>query len=200
MLPCVVTTDDPKSAPFINIGGSRIAMTELYLHPVEAVQGRTAWTRRSATLRRQRISSPRRAIRATGPSRLSSTGSSPSTIRDFGIDARPRAGRCPATWKPVRGLSQVRPARARLSAGQVRCLPGGETRGVLVQAPRLLSELRRPADDRDGGTPGGPRLPGAARPPVGAVATLRACGTCWRHGPRSSRRCSVSSTGRFQGT
>ena len=172
---CIATADVHKSAVFIEIGACPIAATELYPHPVEAVQGRTAWARRIATLRRRRISSRRRGIApsARGDAALPARG--PALSERFGIGALPRDRAAAALrGRRVRGLSQVRFARARLSAGQVRRLPGREAGGILVQAPRFLPELRRAADGRDGGVARGQRLAAAARSPVGAVAAVRA--------------------------
>jgi hypothetical protein len=72
----------------------------------------------------------------------------------------------------VRGLPQVRQTRRRLSSGQVRRLSGREACRVQLQAPRLLSELRCPANGRDGGVARGRRAPSAADPPMGAVTAF----------------------------
>jgi hypothetical protein len=85
-----------KSAAFDKIAIRRIGPAEVYAYATKKVQGRTrmAWIWRTATLRKPRALSHRRAIRGTGRKRLRSTGWSPSTIRRSGIVARPRGGRC----------------------------------------------------------------------------------------------------------
>src|SRR5690606_9407684 len=92
--------DGHESAAFIEIEACRIAMTCVY-GDVEAVQGRTAWAGRSATLRKRKAPSRRRAIYyGTGPKRRCSIISSwPSTIPNLGIVGRPRDERCRSTWK-----------------------------------------------------------------------------------------------------
>ncbi len=111
--------------------------------------------------------------------------SAPSARDDAFIPARGRAlsrvsgsTRCRGSTaaavrgRRVRRLSQVRLARARFSAGQVRRLPGREARGIFVQTSRLLPELRRAADGRDGGTARGRRPATAAGSPMGVVAAV----------------------------
>jgi len=74
-------------------------MAKVYAHVVESVQGRTAWARRTATLRRRKISSRRRDIGGTGRNRRCYTSSWPSTMPGSGIGGQPRGGRCRGTWK-----------------------------------------------------------------------------------------------------
>jgi len=57
------TDDGHASAALIEIEARRIALACVYAHAVEAVQGRTAWARQSATLRRRRDSSRRSRAR-----------------------------------------------------------------------------------------------------------------------------------------
>jgi len=141
----IATADVHKSAVFTEIGACPIAATELYPHPVEAVQGSTAWARRVATLRRRRISSPRRDTRVTGPRRRSSTSSWPSTIRGFGTGARPRVGPCRATWelssKPISGAAC--PSTAFCGSSAMPARPRSSWHSHVVCSRRLCGVLNR---------------------------------------------------------
>lgn len=77
-------------------------------------------------------------------------------------DGRPSGG--------VSGLPLVRMARWRVRTIPVRRVPDRAPGRVLVQDPRVLSELRRPAHDRARRSPGGPRHPGCPGSTVGLDA------------------------------
>ena len=72
----VVADDGHESPAFDEIEVCRIGPAEICAYFIAAVQGRTAWAGRSATLRKPQASSHPRAIRATGRKRRCSTGSS----------------------------------------------------------------------------------------------------------------------------
>src|SRR5690606_2365497 len=77
----------------------RIGLACVYCHALGAVQGRTAWSRGTETLRRRRASSRRRGTGDTGRKRRCSISSWPSTIRSSGIVGWPKGERCRGTSK-----------------------------------------------------------------------------------------------------
>src|SRR5690554_3139929 len=88
-----------ESAVLVEIEACRIGLACVYCHALRAVQGRTAWSRRTETLRRRRASSRRRGTGDTGRKRRCSISSWPSTIRSSGIVAWPKGERCRGTSK-----------------------------------------------------------------------------------------------------
>ncbi len=142
--------DDKQSAPFIDIGACRIpwlsSTLALSRHCREARHGLAA-PRHCAGERFHRaagvFAAPSRGDAAL-PARGRPLSPAPGSARFRGANTATVRGR------RVRSLSQVRPAGARLSSGQVRRLSGREAGCVQLQEPRLLSELRGPADGRDG--------------------------------------------------
>src|SRR5690606_40278627 len=88
-----------ESAVLVEIEACRIGLACVYCHALGAVQGRTAWSRRTETLRRRRASSRRRGTGGTGRKRRCSISSWPSTIRSSGIVAWPKGERCRGTSK-----------------------------------------------------------------------------------------------------
>ena len=74
----------------------------------------------------------------------------------------------------VRGVSEMRPAQARVSVRALRGLSCREARRLQLQAAWLLPELRRAADGGKRGAPGRRSAAAKAPAPVGAIAALRA--------------------------
>jgi len=70
----------------------------------------------------------------------------------------------------VPGLPDLRRALRRVRPVPVRGVRIRPVRGLLLQGPPAVRELRRPAYDGAGGAPGRPGLSGGARPAVGADA------------------------------
>ncbi len=92
----------------------------------------------------------------------------------------------------VRGLSRVRVPRARCSAGALRHLPCLASSSVALQAPRFVSELRRPAYGRECGIAGGPGVCRAAGTPRGVERSASVAVSVRKpsrgHGPGARRR------------
>src|SRR5690606_39316210 len=88
-----------ESAALIEFEACRIGLTCVYCRAVGAVQGRTACSRRSETLRRRRASLRRRGIDGTGRKRRCSISSWPSTILSSEIVGWPKGERCRGTSK-----------------------------------------------------------------------------------------------------
>jgi hypothetical protein len=97
-------------------------------------------------------------------------------VPDRGIDpARVRGRASISRWfhAPFRGtrvprLPGVRPARARLRPREVRRMPPRAPCRLLLQAARVLPELRRTTHGRDVGTSRRPRVPARPGQAVGA--------------------------------
>ena len=83
----------------------------------------------------------------------------------------------------VPGVPAVRGVRGRRGALSVRGLRARASRPVLVQGPRVLSELRRAPDDGAGGAPGGRGAAVGAGAAVGLTVPYRLrYQMAWNHG------------------
>ena len=100
-------------------------------------------------------------------------GAAPGGARAPRHRARPgqlrRTRTAPLRRAGARALTVVRRARGRFLPSEVRELRRRAAGGLLVQRPRVLSELLRAANERHRGAPGRPRAASCAVPAVGAL-------------------------------
>ena len=112
------SADGHESAAFIEIGACRIALACVYAHAVEAVQGRTAWSRRTATLRKPRVSSRRR--NATCSDDFAILVITRATVRERAVPGlRQACGRTRRHFRRKGEDSRARKTRGRTGSGRM---------------------------------------------------------------------------------